>query len=191
MSQLDELIKETRAAFIIAKSDGVLDAGEVIEIAVSLVQKIHKLSNVSGDEKKALLLHTLQKGLTDSGGLDSLASFVNASPEVKEAFQKELLSAASSAVDLILSAASGILDLRKPSVGCMMDCFKTVSVFLPKDQKLLNDALSFAKTALKLDTKADKVDDKVVVDDKVDDKESVTVDTVTVIEDTVKTETKA
>jgi hypothetical protein len=117
-----------------------------------------------------------------------LASFVNASPEVKEAFQKELLSAASSAVDLILSAASGKLDLRKPSVGCMMDCFKTVSVLLPKDQKLLNDALSFAKTALKLDT---KVDDKVVVDDKVDDKESVTVDTVTVIEDTVKTETKA
>ena len=183
MSQLDELIKETRAAFIIAKSDGVLDAGEVISIAVALVQKIHKLSNVSGDEKKALLLHTLQKGLTDSGGLDSLASFVNASPEVKEAFEKELLSAASSAVDLILSAASGKLDLRAPSIGCMLDCFKKVSVLLPKDQKLLNDALSFAKTTLNIEDKADKAD-------KADraDKESVTVDKVTVIEDDKKTD---
>jgi hypothetical protein len=71
-SELEDLVKETRAAFIIAKADGVLDAGEVIKIAVDLAQKVQKVANLSGSEKKALLLHTLKKGLDDDGGVDSL-----------------------------------------------------------------------------------------------------------------------
>ena len=160
MSQIEALVKETRAAIIIAKSDGVLDAGEVIQIAVQLVQKIQKIANLSGKEKKSLLLHTLKKGLDDSGGLDALPAFANASQEMKETFQAELLNAASSAVDLILSAASGKLDLRKPSLGCVLDCFKAASVLLPKEQKALSDAIAFTAS---IAAKAAQTDDVVTI----------------------------
>ena len=55
-ASIESLVKDTRHAFIIAKSDGVLDASEVIQIAVDLAQKIQKVAGLSGAEKKSLLL---------------------------------------------------------------------------------------------------------------------------------------
>jgi hypothetical protein len=162
MSDLDNLVKETRAALIIAKSDGVLDSGEIIQIAVNLVQKLQKLTNLSGQEKKSILLHTLKKGLDESGGLDSLIAFTNVSPEMKALFEQQLLSLASSAVDQILSASSGKLDLRKPSINCFLGCLNKVKELLPKDQKLVNDAINFSKSILNKNTETTEV--KVVVE---------------------------
>jgi hypothetical protein len=156
MSQLEDIVKETRAAFIIAKSDGVLDSSEVIQIAVELAQKISKLANLSGSEKKSVLLHSLKKGLDDSGGLDSLTVYANATPEMKAAFQEQLLGAASASVDLVLSAASGKLDLRKPS-SWMPCCFSVVKALLPKEQKLIQDAVKFSEKIVNKDASIEDV----------------------------------
>jgi hypothetical protein len=98
VGSLENLIKETRAAFIIAKSDGNLTAAEVIHIGIEVSQKLHHLGNLSGSEKKAVLLLALRKGLETSGGLNALQAFAGASDEAKKEFEEHLLTAASTAV---------------------------------------------------------------------------------------------
>lgn len=144
---LDVIIKETKAAFIIAKGDGVLDVSEVINIAVELSQKIQKLGSLSGSEKKAVLLLTLKKGLASSGGVGSLPGFANASTEDMAAFEESLLKSASAAIDAIVLAANGKLDLRKPAnwLACLPSCLSTVRALIPKDQVLLKEALDFSE----------------------------------------------
>jgi len=148
---MEALIKETRAAFIIAKADGQLDAGEVIQIAVELSQKIKSLVNLCGSEKKSLLLLCLKRGLETSGGLDSLPAFESATPEIKRAFEDELLKAASATIDAIFAAVSGKLDLRSPRswVFCLPACLSIAKTVLPKDQALLNQATEYANKVLK------------------------------------------
>lgn len=148
---IEALIKETRAAFIIAKADGQLDAGEVIQIAVELSQKIQKLANLSGSEKKSLLLLSLKRGLEASGGLDSLPAFKSASAETKRAFEEELLKAASATIDAVFAAVSGKLDLRNPRswAFCLPACLSIAKTVLPKDQVLLTQAAEYANTVLK------------------------------------------
>lgn len=150
-SPIEVLVKETCAAFIIAKADGELDAGEVIRIAIDLSQKIQKLANLSGSEKKALLLLSLKRGLDTSGGLDSLPAFKDASPEAKRAFEEELLKAASATIDAVFAAVSGKLDLRNPRswAFCLPACLSVVKTVLPKDQLLLTQAAEYANTLLK------------------------------------------
>lgn len=156
MSQLEDIIKETRAAFIIAKSDGVLDSSEVIQIAVELAQKVNKLANLSGSEKKSILLHALKKGLDDSGGLESLSAYAGATPEMKTAFQEQLLGAASVSVDLVLSAASGKLDLRKPA-NWLPSCCSVVKALLPKEQRLIDEAVKFSEKIVNKDASVEDV----------------------------------
>ena len=150
-SPIETLVKETRAAFIIAKADGQLDAGEVIQIAIELSQKVQKLANLSGSEKKSLLLLSLKRGLESSGGLDSLPGFETASAEAKRAFEDELLKAASATIDAVFAAVSGKLDLRKPSswAFCLPACLSVVKTVLPKDQALLIQAAECASKVLK------------------------------------------
>ena len=151
LTPLEELVKETRHAFIIAKADGVLDAGEVIQIATNLVMKIQKLSALSGSEKKSMLLMTLKKGLDASGGLESLPGFTDASKETKQAFEDSLMTAVSVSVDMMLSVAAGKLDLRKPSSwkACLPVCMSAVKALIPKDQALLQEAAKYSETILK------------------------------------------
>jgi hypothetical protein len=52
MSTLEDIVKEIRSDFAKAKSDGVLDAGEVVQIAVKMAQKMASLASLSGSEKK-------------------------------------------------------------------------------------------------------------------------------------------
>jgi hypothetical protein len=148
---IETLVKETRAAFIIAKADGQLDAGEVIQIAIELSQKVQKLANLSGSEKKALLLLSLKRGLETSGGLDSLPGFETASAETKRAFEDELLKAASATIDAVFAAVSGKLDLRKPSswAFCLPACLSIAKTVVPKDQALLIQAVEYASTVVK------------------------------------------
>jgi hypothetical protein len=149
VSPIEDLIKETRHAFIIAKSDGHLDISEIIQIAVTLSQKIQKLS-LSGMDKKALLLLTLKKALDASGGVDSLPAFKDATAEAKAIFEEQLLKAASTSIDMVLCAASGKLDLTKPSnwKNCLPMCFSMAQVFLPKDQAIISEAAKYAETVL-------------------------------------------
>jgi hypothetical protein len=151
MSQgpLELLVKETRAAFIIAKSDGVLDAGEMIQIAVELSQKLQKLADLSGSEKKSVLLSTLKKGLEESGGVDSLPGFTDASAEIKSAFIDNLIAAASVSIDMVLSAAAGKLDLRKPSswAQCIPVCFGMIKTLTPKDKAIVAESTKTLETS--------------------------------------------
>jgi hypothetical protein len=143
VSPLEALIKETKASFMIAKSDGVLDASEVIQIAVEVSQKVQKVAGLSGSEKKAMLLMALRKGLETSGGVSSLPGFSNASAETKQAFEDQLINAASVSIDMVLSAASGKLDLRKPSswMQCLPVCMGLAKTAMsPKDTAVLEEA---------------------------------------------------
>jgi len=151
LTPLEELVKGTRHAFIIAKADGVLDAGEVIQIATDLVVKIQKIGSLSGSEKKSMLLMTLKKGLDASGGLESLPGFADASKETKQAFEDSLMTAVSVSVDMMLSVAAGKLDLRKPSSwkACLPVCMSAVKALIPKDQALLQEAAKYSETILK------------------------------------------
>jgi hypothetical protein len=153
LTPLEELVKETRHAFIIAKADGVLDAGEVIQIATALVMKIQKLVGLSGSEKKAMLLLTLKKGLDASGGLDSLPGFANTSEETKKVFEDSLMSAVSVSVDMLLSAAAWKLDLRKPAswAACLPVCLSAVKALVPKDHAYLVEATKYTDKVLKKD----------------------------------------
>ena len=165
---IESLVKDTRHAFIIAKSDGVLDASEVIQIAVELAQKIQKVAGLSGAEKKSLLLLSLKRGLDASGGVDSLPGFVGASDEIKKAFENQLLTAASTTVDVMISAATGKLDFKKIPVRqiCLPLCTTVAKVVLPKDQKLIQDALKYAEgLAKKTEEEPEVVSPKVVVTD--------------------------
>jgi len=150
LTPLELLVKETRHAFIVAKADGVLNAGEVIQIAVELAQKIQKVGALTGSEKKAMLLMALNKGLEASGGLEGLPGMVGASNETKQAFQDSLMMAASTAVDMLLSAASGKLDLRKPSnwKALLPMCCSAVQALIPKDQALLKEAAKYSEKIL-------------------------------------------
>lgn len=148
---LEELVKETRHAFIIAKSDGELDASEVIQIAVDLSQKIQKVEGLSGGEKKSMLLLSLKRGLDAAGGVDSLPGFTGASEEVKKAFENQLINAASSAVDVMIAAATGKIDFKKlpTQKNCLPMCLNVAKNVLPKDQKLVQDALKYAESLVK------------------------------------------
>jgi hypothetical protein len=102
MSVLDEIAKQARAAFIIAKTDGVLTADEVVKIAGDLTLKINKVLLLSAEEKKALLIHTLNKGFDESGGLDTLIDA--ASDDVKASVKNHVLDAAIAAAELLASS---------------------------------------------------------------------------------------
>lgn len=109
---LELIVSETRTAISNAAADGTVDAGEVIQIAVALSQKLQALTNLSGSEKKTLLLSTIKKGL------EEVMTGSN------KDFIEPLLSATSVSIDMVLSAASGKLDLRKPSswIQCLPIC---------------------------------------------------------------------
>ena len=164
LTPLEELVKETRHAFIIAKADGVLDAGEVIQIATMLVVKFQRLVGLSGSEKKAMLLLTLKKGLEASGGLDSLPGFANASEETKKVFEDSLMSAVSVSVDMLLSAAAGKLDLKKPAnwLACLPACLSAVKALVPKDHAYLMEATKYTEKVLKKDEEVVKAVDVTV-----------------------------
>ena len=148
MASLDALAKETRAALIIAKSDGELTTNEVLQIAVQLAQKIHKVDSLSASDKKSLLLHILKKGLDDSGGLDFIPGCVGATNEVKAAFEAHLLETASATVELLISAFSGGMDFKKRSTWTTLfsRCVSAAKALAPKDQALLNSAINYTST---------------------------------------------
>lgn len=143
MSNLETLIKETKAAFIIAVGDGVLDASEVIQIAINLSQKIQTIAGLSGSKKKDTLLFIIKKALDASNGINSLPGLAGASQETKQAFEDQLLNAVSGAIEVFISASQGKLSLKTWS-ACVPSCLAMASIISPKDSAILEEVSKFS-----------------------------------------------
>ena len=139
MSNLETLIKETKAAFIIAVGDGVLDASEVIQIAVDLSRKLQNVAGLSGSTKKDTLLFIIKKALDASNGINSLPGLAGASQETKQAFEDQLLNAVSGAIEVFIATSQGKLTLKKAWSACVPSCLAMVAVVSPKDSAILEE----------------------------------------------------
>jgi hypothetical protein len=95
--QFEALLKEVCDAFVDAKKDGKIDAGDMIRVGLLAAGKVGVLKNLSAAEKKAVVLELLEKGLKSLGpkplGLDEAISV-----EV----EKQLMTAAGAAIDMAL-----------------------------------------------------------------------------------------
>jgi hypothetical protein len=161
-TSLETIVKEAQDAFIAAKSDGKLEVGEVIQIALQVAQKLQRYGEaaaLAGSEKAALVRLTLQKGLRAAGGLPVLAG---ATPEMVASVEAQLLSAAGAAVDAAIAAAHGKFGAFQaaatlhPLLSCLCSGVAAVKAALPpslvaaavakvpKDLPLLQEALALA-----------------------------------------------
>lgn len=138
---LEDIVKDARNQFILAKADGKLEAGEVVQIAVSVAQKVQKLGGLSGTEKKAVVLLSLKRGLEAAGGIPGIAE------EMRAEMEKQLLASASAAIDVAVAVSQGKIDLRKPAVWkavCLPLCSAAAQLAaakVPKDVPVLKEAL--------------------------------------------------
>jgi hypothetical protein len=152
VSGLQGIINETKAAFVVAKFDGKLEATEVVQIATTLAMKIYALSNCSLDEKKALVVFALKKGLEAAGGLHGLTDLSGSGPAGLAAAEKQVLDAALAAVDVLLGAAPKLFapvqnflsSLRESLSTCLPFCSQVAALAAtldPKDSAVIVQAL--------------------------------------------------
>jgi hypothetical protein len=151
VGSLDEIVKYAQGAFIHAKSDGVLEAGEVVQIAVGVAGKLHGLGQLSGSEKKAVVMYCLKKGLDAAGGVGELPGLRGVAPEMRKAMEGQLLAAAGAAIDMAVAVAHGKIDLTKDLLKpktCLPLCLSAASVvqaLLPKEAGIVKNALAWAE----------------------------------------------
>ena len=97
--QFESLLKVVSDAFVDAKKDEKIDAGDMIRVGLLAAGKVGVLKNLTVAEKKAVVLQLLEKGLKSLGpkplGLDETIS-----AEV----EKQLMTAAGAAVDVALAS---------------------------------------------------------------------------------------
>lgn len=101
-----------------------LEIHKIIEIAIDLAQKIHKINGLSGSDKKALLLLLLKQGM-DTCGFH---------------YSCDILKTASLVVDSIILASNG--GFKKPSFwrNGFPFCLTSVDAISPKELLFLRDA---------------------------------------------------
>ena len=159
VSALETLIDDVKKAFADAKSDGKLEAAEVVQIAGDVAKKVFLIGTGTLVEKKALILHALQKGLAAAGGLQGLAVLKAAGPAGLAAAEKQILSAAMASVEGLLNVAP---QLFEPVRGCLSALKGPLSTLLPfcsqaasmaaalspKDAKLIQEALGAYKAVV-------------------------------------------
>lgn len=149
------LINETKAAFVVAKFDGKLEVSEVIQIATDCAQKVYALSTCSQDEKKALVIYALKKGLEAAGGLSGLSDFVSTNPAAIIEAERQILDGALVAVNALMVAAPQLFSvvqkagssLKQSLSVCLPFCSQAVleNVLDPKDSALVAEALALLK----------------------------------------------
>lgn len=105
------LLKESLA-------DGHLDAGEVLKIAMKVAEKASALSGLSGEEKKAIVIHVVEKAIREAVPAEQ-------AEQVGSTVALQVLPAV---LDIAVAAARGRLALQaavkqKVSLGCLVDCF--------------------------------------------------------------------
>jgi hypothetical protein len=152
---LVDIVTETRDAFLKAKSDGKLEAGEVVQIGVGVAQKLRGLSQISGGDKKSVALYCLREGLKAAGGVKELPGLKEAGEAAQKVLEEQLLSAASAAIDVAVAVARGTLDWTtvEAAKGCLPFCgwaVKSVAaaVLPQKDVDVLQKALGSAAAAV-------------------------------------------
>jgi len=128
-SRIEQILTDTKTAFVTAKADGKLEATEVIQIAMNISQKIHTLAGLDSAQKEALVFLCLKKGLVASGGLalDAVAE------------------------DQILKAGVAAAKALVPVKACFPFCYRFVAVvekLLPNDAALIEEALELLKAPL-------------------------------------------
>lgn len=149
-SSLDDIVKYAQGAFIQAKSDGVLEAGEVVQIAVGVASRLQSLgAQLRGSEKKSVVMYCLKKGLDAAGGIGELPGLAEASAETRRAVEDQLLAAAGAAIDMAVAVATGKLDLKKDGLkSCLPLCLSVASAataLLPKEAALVKQAVGWAE----------------------------------------------
>jgi hypothetical protein len=152
---LQSLINETKAAFVVAKFDGKLEVSEVIQIATDCAQKVYALSNCSQEEKKALVMFALKKGLEAAGGLSGLTDLVSSNPAAIIEAERQILDGALVAVNALMVAAPQLFSvvqkasssLKQSLSVCLPFCSQAVleNVLDPKDSALVAEALALLK----------------------------------------------
>jgi hypothetical protein len=159
VSALEALVDEVKRGITAAKSDGKLEGAEVVQIAGDTAKKVFLLGVGTIAEKKALILHALQKGLAAAGGLQGLADLEASGPAGIAAAEKQVLAAALASVDSLMKVAP---QLFEPFRGCVSGlkahllkllpfCSQAatmVSALNPKDAKLIQEALASYKNIL-------------------------------------------
>jgi hypothetical protein len=159
ISALETLIDDVKKAFADAKSDGKLEAAEVVQIAGDVAKKVFLIGTGTTVEKKALILHALQKGLAAAGGLQGLAVLKVAGPAGLAAAEKQILSAAMASVEGLLNIAPQLFEpvrgclsaLKGPLSKLLPFCSQAASIaaaLSPKDAKLIQEALGAYKAVV-------------------------------------------
>ena len=142
MSVLEGIIRDAKVDFLIAKHDGVLEASEVIQIALSIAKKVFALANLSEEEKDALVVLGLKKGLAAAGGLAGLPGLAALPPAALDAVEEQLLKAGVGAAHAMRKAAPALFaPVRKALLGCLPYCSMVASVLDPKDAAVLQEAV--------------------------------------------------
>lgn len=143
---LEQIVRDAKVSFIIAKHDGVLEASEVVQIALEVALKIHALGSLSEDEKDAMVVLALKKGLAAAGGMRDLPAFAALPAEAAEFVENELLKAGAAAVKAMRGAAPRLFAPVKNFLQSCLPYFSKAAavaspVLPPKDAKLVKEAL--------------------------------------------------
>ena len=143
MTPLEAIAKETRHAFIIAKSDDILTFGEILRISVDISRRVNNLGFLKDSEKKTVTIYLVKKGLDSVGGFEGMEAFSSVTAEQKN----ELFSVVSTALDFV------------PTKKFIRFCKGSVAIS-PQDQQVLDDALVFSELCLKHETLVNTVPEK-------------------------------
>lgn len=142
VTTIQQIVADAKVAFIAAKSDGKLEAEEVVQIALSVGKKVHAIAGASLQEKEALVLLCLKKGLAAAGGLQGLADLAGSGPEGLAAAEKQVLGAALKTVNVLKEHVPKMFGV---SPGALLSCCSAAAsvgaALLPKDAALIMEAL--------------------------------------------------
>jgi hypothetical protein len=146
-SVLDTIIRDAKVDFLIAKHDGVLEASEIVHIALSVAQKVHALSSISDEEKDAMIVLSLKKGLAAAGGMPFVSDLP---PAMVEGLENQLFQAGLAAVKAMRGVAPRLFAPAKNALlACLPYCSQLAgvasSVLAPKDAAMIQEALKCAE----------------------------------------------
>jgi hypothetical protein len=146
-SVLDTIIRDAKVDFLIAKHDGVLEASEIVHIALSVAQKVHALGSISDEEKDAMIVLSLKKGLAAAGGMPFVGDLP---PAMVEGLENQLFQAGLAAVKAMRGVAPRLFAPAKNALlACLPYCSQLAgvasSVLAPKDAAMIQEALKCAE----------------------------------------------
>lgn len=113
MSDLNEIINEIYQASIKIYSDRKLSASNTIVLTAKLMEFVEKYKNISGIEKKQIVIDVLHQIVDRSGLVED---------DSKKDFNYLINSIVPSIIDGLVSANNGQLNLGKEKKGCFF-CF--------------------------------------------------------------------